>query len=264
MYNDWFSQNHFGCVISISKCIRQSMCNFKYQKMSKENYEAKLEELEKMPQEEVKSPTTPVDVSLQEAEDLYVWSIEDRSVLESKGLNWESYTEEIPIRAGALRYAQSEWMKERFGREAAIKIWREESPKAYDLRNNLIADLRFAYRSNPNLMNRVRALRGGQGDANMIQDLSDISVLGKANTKELTAINFDLAILETAAQRADELAELLARAKGARYESMKVKDMRDRAYTYLKEVGDEVRAYGKYAFRKDPQRFQGYISRYKK
>ena len=98
----------------------------------------------------------------------------------------------------------------------------------------------------------------------MIQDLSDISVLGKANTAELEEIKFDLTQLDVVEQRADELAELLAKANGVLLENASAKDMRDRAFTHLKEAVDEVRDCGKYVFRKDPNRYKGYISRYKK
>ena len=232
--------------------------------MSKINYDAKVATLQAIPATEVILPTTPVDVSLQEAEDLYSWAIEDQAALEAKGIPWETTVVDIPVRAGALRYAQSEWMKERFGREEAIKVWKEESPRAYEMRNDLIADFRFAYRKNENVLARVRTIAEGTGDADMIQDLSDISVLGNANTAELEAINFDLAQLDLAAQRADELAELLAKANGAQLENASAKDIRDRAYTHLKEAVDELRDFGKYVFRKDPNRYKGYISRYKK
>ncbi len=46
--------------------------------MSKENYDTKLVVLEVLPQEEVKSPTIPVDVFMQEAENLFVWAEEDK------------------------------------------------------------------------------------------------------------------------------------------------------------------------------------------
>ncbi|WP_109437139.1 hypothetical protein [Aquimarina sp. AU119] len=146
--------------------------------MSKENYDTKLSLLESLPQKDVKAPTTPVDTTLQEAENLFVWAQEDKMILESKGLDWETYTEDLPVRVGACRYAQAVWMKERYSQEEALKTWREESPKAYEFRNDLLADLRFAFRKRSDLLARVRAIADGEGDADMIQDLMDISVFG--------------------------------------------------------------------------------------
>jgi hypothetical protein len=59
--------------------------------MSKENYDTKLVVLEALPQEEVKSPTIPVDVFMQETENLFVWAKEDKETLIAKGL-WSRFT----------------------------------------------------------------------------------------------------------------------------------------------------------------------------
>ncbi|WP_299248206.1 hypothetical protein [uncultured Aquimarina sp.] len=231
--------------------------------MSKEHYDAKVSTLEALTPETVKTPDIPTDVYYQEAEDQYVWIQQDQELLVAKGLDWDTYVIDLPIRTGAARHAQSIWMSERYTQEEAAKEWREVAPEAYELRNDLLADFRFAYRKRQDLLSRVRAIADGTGDADMIQDLSDISVLGKANPQELTAINFDLTQLDTVAVRANELADLRAKANGARLDNAKAKIMRDRAFTHLKEAMDEIRATGKYVFRKDAERYRGYISRYK-
>ncbi len=87
---------------------------------------------------------------------------------------------------------------------------------------------------------------------------------GKANIAELEKAKYDLGNFDVAAQQSDTLAELLAKANGATLDNSKAKEIRDRAYTHLKEAIDELRATGKYAFRKDPERYKGYISRYKR
>lgn len=232
--------------------------------MSKENYDSKLTTLENMSQEVVKAPTTPVDTTVQEAENLFIWAQEDKKALLDIGLDWNRYILDLPIRTGACRYAQAVWMKERYSQEEAAKTWREEAPKAYTFRNDLLADLRFAFRKRPDLLARVRTISDGEGDADMIQDLMDISVLAKANMTELEVINYDFTRLDLAEQQSDSLAELLAKANGATLDNSKAKDIRDRAYTHLKEAVDEVRNTGKYVFRKDPERYKGYISRYKR
>ncbi len=232
--------------------------------MSKENYDAKLNVLESLSQELVKAPSQPVDVTVQEAENLFIWAQEDKKILLSKGLEWDMYVKDLPVRTGACRYAQALWTKERYSQEEAAKTWRKESPKAYEFRNDLLADLRFAFRKRPDLLSRVRAIADGEGDANMIQDLMDISVLGKANVTELEKIKYDLRRFNIAEQKSDSLAELLAKANGATLDNSKAKEVRDRAFTHLKEAIDEIRDTGKYAFRKDPERFKGYISRYKR
>ena len=79
--------------------------------MSKENFETKLPVLETLPADQVRTPDLPVDVYLQEAENLSVIAIEDQEALSGAGLDWEGYGEDLPVRAGALRHAQSLWVK---------------------------------------------------------------------------------------------------------------------------------------------------------
>ncbi len=102
----------------------------------------------------------------------------------------------------------------------------------------------------------------GDTNADMIQDLNDIAVLGKANEEKLSAIAFDLTRLDEAAQMSTDLAELLAIANGDKAVSSETKVIRDKAYTHLKELVDEIRAAGKYLFWRDKDRYKGYVSVY--
>ena len=121
---------------------------------------------------------------------------------------------------------------------------------------------RFAYRNDPVILGRVPAIDDGGGHADMIQDLNDLAVLGRENADPLTAINYDMAKLENAATLADEMAEVLATANGDKAEQNESKLTRDRGYTHLKELVDEVREAGKYLFWRNPQRLKGYSSEY--
>jgi hypothetical protein len=81
----------------------------------------------------------------------------------------------------------------------------------------------------------------------------------------LEGTNFDSPLLDTAIQQSDELAKILAIANGEKAEDSQAKLTRDKAYTFLKELVDEVRRVGKFVFRDNPERIEGYeISYYKK
>ncbi|MGQ8335321.1 hypothetical protein ACUNWD_02150 [Sunxiuqinia sp. A32] len=203
----------------------------------------------------------PVDVALQEAENLHHWSLDDAEQLQVVGIT-EEMIAELPVRAGACREAQSIWNKDYRSQQEAQKEWAIQSPQAYDLRNDLLQSLRFAYRRNEALLSRVSAITDGSGHADMIQDLNDIAVL--ENPAPLTAIGFDLTQLDLAATRADELADLLAEANGDKADYNESKLIRDKAYTYLKELVDEIREAGKYVFRKNKNRLKGYSSQYRR
>jgi len=229
---------------------------------NKEAYETKLPEITAIADDQVKTPTSiPVDAYVQEAENLYDWCQDDREALTAKGLNWE-LVEDIPLRAGALSRAESLWFKERFTREEAEKMWKEKSPFAYKLRDDLLKDFRFAYRKIDDLTGKVRAIAEGNTHADMLQDLNDLVAIGEGNPEPLAAINFDMSLLDQADQTADEMAALLAAATGERIDYSESKKIRDKAYTHVKEVVDEVYAFGQYVFRDNDERLKGYRSTY--
>ncbi|MFH1852563.1 MAG: hypothetical protein ABIA75_09480, partial [Candidatus Neomarinimicrobiota bacterium] len=126
----------------------------------------------------------------------------------------------------------------------------------------LLHTFHYAYRNDELLAARVSAIADGTGHPDMIQDLNDLSLLGKANPDPLTAIGFDLTTLDTAAATADEMASLLSEATAVRSDLNAERVIRDKAYTYLKQALDEIRQCGQYVFWRDESRLRGYVSRY--
>ncbi len=229
--------------------------------MSQNDFQNSVTTLEAMSKEQIKTPSIPESVFVQEAEDQKAWAEQDKETLVAHGLDW-AFVESIPTRAGALREAQSVWMREFKSREEAEKEWIEKSPDAFELRDSLLDAFRYGFRKNDDLLTNVAVIAEGNSREDMIQDLNDLAVLGRENTTLLEAINLDLAKLELAAQTADAMAELLAGAKGEIGNDSEELDMRNRAYTYLKEAVDEIRACGKYAFSGDADRLKGYRSEF--
>jgi hypothetical protein len=231
--------------------------------MSKQDYDNKIETINAIDDKDIKAPNMPIDTFLQEAENLYQWCQADKDELTKSGLDW-SFVDDLTIRAGALREAESIWFKERFNQQEAQKIWNEKSPMAYDLRNEILHIMQFAYRNDAALAQRVSEIYEGGSHADMIQDLNDISVLGKANQAPLEAISMDLALLDQAAAMAAEMAELLGQATVGREDRSPARITRDKAYTHLKEAVDEIRSYGQFVFWRNESRDKGYVSQYHK
>lgn len=171
--------------------------------------------------------------------------------------------EDLPLRAGACRYAQSIWAKESQSREEAEKEWKEKSPAAFDLRDRIVRHLTFAFRKEPELVSKVQIIREGGSNSDMLQDLSDESLLGKDNVELLKAIGFDLKLLDEAATLVDDLSVVLAKANGEAGDDAGAKDVRDKACT-MKMAVDEIRATGQYVFWRDEDRKKGYVSSYHK
>ena len=229
---------------------------------NQEDYEKKIDVLTAIEESRIKRPHhIPVNTYLQEADNLYIWVQDDREALTASGLSWE-FVEDLPIRRGALVHAEAIWQSQWKAEKDSSREWAERSPLAYELRNRMLKNFRFAFRNDPQLPKAVRRIGKGRAHANMIQDLNDLCALGEVNTPLLEAINFDLSLLERADREAAEMADLLARATSDRRAYNKAREIRDRAYTHLKEAVDEIRDYGQFVFRDNKERFWGYRSQF--
>ena len=231
--------------------------------MSQQDYDNKLETLQAIPEDQVKAPHMPVDVYLQESENLNHWCQVDKEALTNVSLDW-CFVEELPVRIGALRQSESNWYNLRYSQQEAQRIWKEKSLAAYELRNQLLHTMHYAYRNDTALAQRVSEIAEGGSHADMIQDLNDISVLGKENTSPLEVVQMDLSLLDQAAAMSAEIGGLLGKATADREDNSAARIIRDRAYTHLKEAVDEIRNCGQYVFWRDENRLKGYVSHYHK
>lgn len=226
-----------------------------------DDYNYLLSEIQAIKPEKVTTPTMPVDVFVQEAENLFHWCADDRNALVNAGLNW-FFVDSLPTRAGACREAQSLWIKERNTRQKAEQDWKDQSPEAFDLRDQLVHTFRYAFRTDEGLVGRVNEIAQGDTNSDMVQDLNDLSELGKANLDLLARINFDASLLQKAADLADRMGDLLGAANGERKKDSEKMLTRDKAFTFLKEAVDEIRECGKFVFWRNPDRLKGYSSDY--
>lgn len=206
--------------------------------MSKNDYESKASEIGLMTN--APPPTVPVGHMIQEAEDTFVWCQPDKDLLVRAGLDWK-YVDDLPIRAGALRYIQSIWQQQNKTSEEGQLQWKKKSEEAYALRDQLVHDFLHAFRKMPDLHARTQEIAEGTGHADMIQDLSDLAILGKANTEALAAIGMDLSLLDKAEVQPGEIAALLAQSNGERMSNNSDRIIRDKTYAYLMQALDEIR-----------------------
>ena len=199
-------------------------------------YDALAGILQNMDPTALKFPAIPMGHYLQEAADLYAWMQPDREKLEGAGLDW-GLAEELPTRLGAARHAESTWKSLRDVKADAQEQYDEKSPAAFDFRDLLVHDMLFAYRKKSDVLGRVRKIMEGSGNADMIQDLSDLAVIGRTYPEPLEKINFDFEKLQTTDEMVLRRSPLLATAIGEISVDTEAKLNRDRAYTYLSERG---------------------------
>lgn len=228
-----------------------------------EVFETLKANIEATPNDQIQSPNMPMDAYNQEAENLYYWALADKEALMARGLD-EQWINDLMPRVQASRHAQGMWFRERHAKQDAEREWKQKSPAGYQLRNQLLDEFEFAFYQNPSLMARLQDAKKGSTHSDMIQDLTDLALLGKNNAALLEVTNFDLHLLDQAIVLSDELARILAIANGEKAEDGAAKIMRDKAYTYLKEAVDQVRRVGRFVFRNNPERLVGYQVQYYK
>jgi hypothetical protein len=163
---------------------------------------------------------------------------------------------------GAVSYTQAKFIAAMGEMKDAARQWSEEEPQALELRADILAAAAYALRNVPDAVRAVRRIRQGSSGADMIQDLQSLAELGRKYQKELQTINFDGKLLDTASQKSDALRKVYAKASVEKA-TAGAKDLRDRAFAYMRLCMAEVLDAAEYALRKDPSRLDYYHSAYR-
>lgn len=207
--------------------------------------------------DDVRKPNVPMAIYHQEANDLLVFLSHDSGWqrLYAVGLD--------PTAASAVeqaltvsRTAQSAWFVASRPRKEEEHTTREV--RASELRAEAMSACRFNLRSDRGMQGVLDRIDDGSGIADLAADCVDLAKLIHDN---LLAFEKDMSF--DAKSVADELAEigpLITAATSARRAAegtSELIDARDRAFTVLDNILDEVRVAGRHAFRKtnDVRRF---------
>ena len=210
------------------------------------------------------TPTVPVDIAIGEAGKLHQSAMEDKVALLAKGLS-EDKIKELTPRAKFLQEKQSIWISVYQSALSNTEAWEAKIDEGRLLQRELKHDFQFAYRNHPDILKRLKNIVDGSGNMDLIQDLSDYSAFAIQYPEPLTAILYDTNKTVRAKQLSLDLVDLMNQVDGVKdSKNRPEKIMRDRAYTYLKQLVDEIRAYGKYAFWNDEEKQKRYSSEYQR
>ncbi|MEZ5103496.1 MAG: hypothetical protein R2757_03290 [Draconibacterium sp.] len=224
-----------------------------------DDFEQWKEAIENIASKDVKLPNLPIDDFVASIETLAIDAGEDRETLAAGGLDVMLIDELTPL-SGALRYCQANWMSIFRAREEAQTQWQEQSPEAFEFRDELLHDFSFAYRNLSDVKKKVMRIREGGSNADMVQDLLELAVLGERYPEPLAAINFDMEKLARSRTLSYSMSELLAASNGAVGEGNESKVLRDKAYTLLAEKARIIREYGQYVFWKNEDKLKRYYA----
>ncbi|WP_282035494.1 hypothetical protein [Saccharicrinis aurantiacus] len=225
-----------------------------------ESYTALLEAVKK---EDIKQCGIPIPIYIQESKNLHKRATLDLAKLTAVGFNAELLTKLSELTT-ILVVSEVNWQEESSESKIAANDWKKNSPEMYSLNSELIDSMEFAYRKDDQLLSLIDAIKEGDNQADAVLDLSKLAKLGKDNPEPLMAMNFDLTKLDKAVTLSKSLSETLSIINGHAYVEEHRKEMRDKAFTLLKEVVDEVYEYGRFVFRNDADHVKAYGSKYKR
>jgi len=227
--------------------------------MNPDACEKKIEEIRNSKNLKSVPPALPVAVVMQEASILYEWCKPDREILIGTGFDWK-LAEDIPLRVEALGRLETLWATERLVVKEPRKEWQLALPLAQQLRTDLLHHFRHAFSSRPDAKAAVKSISKGNTYADMIQDLIELSELGRKYEKELQAVGFDMSLLDQAYRMSFDLGPVYAGATSERSERSENRNLRNKAYFHLKEAVDKLRKAGQYAFWQNEEKLKGYRS----
>jgi len=225
-----------------------------------EDFEKNRSKIDSVPVEAIKEPYIPVNYYAQEAEDLVTWAKEDENQLMAINYNPERFRLILEL-SGALHYVNAQCTKNRNAQSESMKTWKHESAEAVEVKDTLIHTFRFAFDQHDDLLHTLDEIEEGNSNSDLVQDMIDLSVLGKANTGLLKPY-MDINLLNRSADISDRLGQVLAVANGDRHLPDASFELRNRVYTLLKEEVDHLRKCGKFLFWKNEKRLKGYSSQY--
>jgi hypothetical protein len=206
-------------------------------------------------------PTIPIAIYLQEAENLAAWAKDDIDQLSKVGINI-THIEDVKERIEACRVLQTEWNNiKNCTSDAKIK-WQKESEIGYALHKEILIDFNFAYRNDKRQMKIIKRLKLKRGLPSLVENLGVFAEIGRHEKEPLEKIHFNFDKLEQAYQLSNTLYDINLDYKSSEENKHKQKVLRDKSYTYLKLLLDEIRLSGKYVFSGNKERLQGYKVNY--
>ena len=215
-------------------------------------------EIKTVREQDIISINTPYRHYIQESQLLSRRFTGNKTDLEAGGMDFKIVEKIIPL-AGACRELHSQVANITLPSTSALNQWRAATEEADELQYDLKEAMYYAFRNFPELLAKVSYLRTGGSNEDLIQDLNDFAVLGRANSELLTAVGYDLAHVERAAELAKEMADLYAQVTLDRNISPERTVLRNKAFTLLKKVIDELNMQARFILRANKEKAAEFI-----
>ncbi|WP_437754935.1 ATPase [Sorangium sp. So ce1389] len=145
-----------------------------------------------------------------------------------------------------LRVVQSRWQAAQQRQERAAAAFQKPAAEAVQIKQSLLRFFDLRFKKSPEGQKRLMAIRAGSGDADLVQDASDLLLLCSEHAEALQKAPRGEA---AAADRLRELSPVLARMladKTLSLEAVRSRKLRDAAYTLVVNAERRLRAAAEY------------------
>ncbi|WP_437324078.1 ATPase [Sorangium sp. So ce381] len=145
-----------------------------------------------------------------------------------------------------LRVVQSRWQAAQQRQERAVTAFQKPAAEAAQIKQSLLRFFDLRFKKSPEGQKRLMAIRAGSGDADLVQDASDLLLLCSEHAEAVQKAPRGEA---AAADRLRELSPVLARMladKTLSLEAVRSRKLRDAAYTLVVNAERRLRAAAEY------------------
>lgn len=191
----------------------------------------------------------PVGDVLFEASNLRKTASKEWAALEKKSTLPSDALSQLKHLASHLENAEDLWSNLRKRRTPGTLAKARE--KGRELRADTLAALRYFLRGDTEVQARVESIVEGDGDADLIDDLRKLAGLVDEHRGALAKADLPKASSDAYRKCAETLTEETSE-RASDVDAAKALALRNRAYWSLRGWMSEVRAAGRYVFRKDP------------
>ncbi|KMQ49662.1 hypothetical protein CHISP_3412 [Chitinispirillum alkaliphilum] len=216
----------------------------------------------KMKFDKVRRPDMPVKEAVHEGYCTLTLLQKDCVSLTEIGYDTD-LTLKIEQAIGAFAVAEAKLVTLLGEKEEAVKRWRKKRTEGYLLRKHLIDTLKFACRNDREALSKLKEFRRRPSQAVMILDLHTLAKLALVYEKKLRKINFNMDQIDHCIELAESLGRLYAESFCAD-KPCQMREIRNRAFTLLKKLIAEARAYVTYLFKGDAEKMRLYSSTYRR
>lgn len=178
-----------------------------------------------------------------------------REIVELKKYNYnESKFARMELLIAVLRELSGSFNDVQFDQPEFLGVFLKLREEAELLRFEMLSALELLGRDDLLLLTKIGKIHEGSSHSDLIQDLTDAKIICESQIEKLKNINFDPSILDRVPELSSQLSSLLAKATMDKSLSSELRLERDKAYTLLRDLLQELVSTARYAFRNDPAR----------